>query len=56
MGDFIRASEYMDRALDSAERSMKGHPDLEMYRWAAKELARCARCQERGEPFDNPFQ
>ena len=56
MGDFIRASEYMDRALDSAQRSMKGHPDLEMYRWAAKELARCARCQERGEPFDSPFQ
>ena len=56
MEDFIRASEYMDRALDSAERSMKGHPNLEMYRWAAKELARCARCQEWGEPFDNPFQ
>ena len=56
MEDFIRASEYMDRALDSAERSMKGHPKLEMYRWAAKELAHCVYCQERGEPFDNPFQ
>ena len=56
MEDFIRANEYMRRALDSAERSMKGHPHLEMYRWAAKEMERCAQCQERGEPFDNPFQ
>ena len=56
MGDFIRASEYMDRALDSAQRSMKGHPDLEMYRQWAQFLAHCARCQERGEHVDNPFQ
>lgn len=56
MEDFIRANEYMRRALESAERSMRGHPDLEMYRWAAKEMARCVQCQERGEPFDNPFK
>jgi len=56
MGDFIRAAEYMRRALDSAERSMKGHPKLEMYRRVAKELERCAQCQQRGEPVDNPFK
>ena len=56
MEDFIRANEYMRRALDSAERSMRGHPDLEWYRQAAKEMERCVQCQERGEPFDNPFQ
>ncbi|MBQ7099626.1 MAG: ATP-binding protein [Oscillospiraceae bacterium] len=56
MDDFIQASEYMCRAVDSAERSMRGHPDLEMYRWGAKEMERCAQCQERGEPFDNPFK
>ena len=56
MEDFIRASGYMDRALDSAQRSMKGHPKLEMYRQLAQILAHYARCQERGEPFDNPFQ
>lgn len=56
MEDFSRAYEYMDRAMNSAQRSMKGHPDLEAYRWVAKKLAHCARCQERGEPFDNPFQ
>jgi hypothetical protein len=48
----------MDRALDSAQRSMKGHPDLEMYRKAAQILELCAAYQKRGEPlpFDNPFQ
>ncbi len=56
MEDFIRANEYMRQALESAERSMRGHPDLEAYRWAAKEMERCAQCQERGEPFDNPFK
>ena len=56
--DFIRASEYMDRALDSAQRAMKGHPKLEMYRQRAQLLKLCAAYQKSGEPlpFDNPFQ
>lgn len=58
MEDFIRASGYMDRAMDSAQRSMKGHPKLEMYRQLAQILKLCAAYQKRGEPlpFDNPFQ
>ena len=58
MEDFIRADEYMRRALDSAECSMRGHPDLEWYRWAAQILERCAKFQEAGMPlpFDNPFR
>ena len=58
MEDFIRADEYMRRALDSAERSMRGHPDLEQYRQLAQLLELCARFQEAGMPlpFDNPFQ
>ena len=56
MENFSQASEYMERAMDSAQRSMKGHPNLERYRQVAKKLAHCARCQEQGEPFDNPFQ
>ena len=58
MEDFIRAFEYMDRALDSAQRSMKGHPNLEMYRQGAQILELCAMFQSAGLPlpFDNPFQ
>ena len=56
MEDFIRANEYMRRALDSAERSMGNHPKLEMYRRAAQIMELCAQCQEQGEPFDNPFR
>ena len=58
MEDFIRANEYMRRALDSAERSMRGHPQLEVYRQAAQILELCAKFQEAGMPlpFDNPFR
>lgn len=58
MEDFIRAFEYMDRALDSSQRSMKGHPNLEMYRQWAQVLKLCAMFQSTGLPlpFDNPFQ
>jgi hypothetical protein len=58
MEDFIRANEYIRRALDSAERSMRGHPDLEQYRQAAQIMELCAKFQKAGMPlpFDNPFQ
>ena len=58
MEDFIRANEYMRRALDSAERSMGNHPQLEMYRQAAQILELCAKFQEAGMPLpiDNPFR
>ena len=58
MEDFIRANEYIRRALDSAERSMRGHPDLEQYRQAAQILEICAKFQKAGMPlpFDNPFK
>ena len=58
MEDFIRADEYMRRALDSAERSMRGHPDLEQYRQTAQIVELCAMFQEAGMPLpiDNPFR
>ena len=58
MDDFIRANEYMRRALDSAERSMRGHPDLEQYRQMAQIMELCARFQKACKPlpFDNPFK
>ena len=58
MEDFIRAFEYMGRALDSSHRSMKGHPNLEMYRQWAQIMKLCAMFKSAGLPlpFDNPFQ
>jgi len=53
MGDFSKASEYADKALEKAERSMQGHPKLEMYRRAAEMMKLLAMFQEMGiDPND----